>query len=106
MSASGPVADWLPTAGRRSPWRDATVLVAGIVITGGVGSVLNLVPAAVIIAVVGQMITLTGTDAYFQMIFKGVLLLAAMGIYQLAGSGVRIPWRLRAPALRRTGENA
>lgn len=84
----------------------ATVLVAGIVITGGVGSVLNLVPAAVIIAVVGQIITLTGTDAYFQMIFKGVLLLAAMGIYQLAGSGIRIPWRLRAPAIRRTGDNS
>ena len=84
----------------------ATVLVAGIVITGGVGSVLNLVPAAVIIGVVGQIVTLTGTDASIQMIFKGVLLLVAMGIYQLAGSSVRIPWRLRAPALRPTGGTA
>jgi ribose transport system permease protein len=77
----------------------ATVLVAGIVITGGIGSLLSVLPAAVIIAVVGQMITLTGTDANFQTIFKGVLLVAAMGVYQLAGGRFRIPWRLRRPAI-------
>lgn len=77
----------------------ATVLVAGIVITGGVGSLLSVLPAAVIIAVVGQMITLTGTDANYQTIFKGVLLVAAMGVYQLAGGRFRIPWRLRRPAI-------
>ncbi|MFS0734709.1 ABC transporter permease [Microbacterium sp. 1P10UB] len=84
----------------------ATVLVAGILITGGVGSVLNVLPAAVIIAVVGQVITLTGTDSYYQMIFKGVLLLAAMGVYQLVGSGVRVPWRLKGALLRREGARA
>ncbi len=77
----------------------ATVLVAGIVITGGVGSILSVLPAAVIIAVVGQIITLTGTDAYYQTIFKGLLLLAAMGVYQLAGRGIRLPWRLRGAAI-------
>lgn len=77
----------------------ATVLVAGIVITGGVGSILSVLPAAVIIAVVGQIITLTGTDAYYQTIFKGLLLLAAMGVYQLAGKGIRLPWRLRGAAI-------
>ena len=84
----------------------ATVLVAGILITGGVGSVLNVLPAAVIIAVVGQVITLTGTDSSYQMIFKGVLLLAAMGVYQLVGSGVRVPWRLKGTLLRREGARA
>jgi len=79
----------------------ATVLVAGIVITGGVGSLLSILPAAVIIAVVGQIITLTGTDAYYQTIFKGVLLVAAMGIYQLAGRRMRMPWRLSRPAIDR-----
>jgi ribose transport system permease protein len=76
----------------------ATVLVAGIVITGGVGSLLSILPAAVIIAVVGQIITLTGTDAYYQTIFKGVLLVAAMGVYQLAGRTIRLPWRLSRSA--------
>jgi ribose transport system permease protein len=75
----------------------ATVLVAGIVITGGVGSVLSVLPAAVIIAVVGQIITLTGTDPYYQTIFKGVLLIVAVGVYQLAGR-LSVPWRLRMPA--------
>lgn len=84
----------------------ATVLVAGIVITGGVGSILNVLPAAVIIAVVGQVITLTGTDAYYQMIFKGVLLLAAMGVYQVVGSGIRIPWRLRSAPIAGQGAGA
>jgi ribose transport system permease protein len=84
----------------------ATVLVAGILITGGVGSVLNVLPAAVIIAVVGQVITLTGTDAYYQMIFKGVLLLAAMGVYQFVGSGIRLPWRLGGKLLSREGVRA
>jgi len=77
----------------------ATVLVAGILITGGVGSLLSVLPAAVIIAVVGQIITLTGTDANFQTIFKGVLLVAAMGVYQLAGGSLRIPWRLKKSAV-------
>lgn len=76
----------------------ATVLVAGIAITGGVGSVLSILPAAVVISVVGQIITLTGTDPSYQTIFKGVLLLAAMGVYQLAGSGIRIPSALKRPA--------
>ena len=75
----------------------ATVLVAGIVITGGVGSLLSVLPAAVIIAVVGQIITLTGTDSYYQTIFKGVLLIAAMAVYGLAGKKIRVPWRLRRP---------
>lgn len=70
------------------------VLVAGIVITGGIGSLLSVLPAAIIIAVVGQIITLTGTDAYYQTIFKGVLLIVAMGLYQLSGNSFRIPWRL------------
>lgn len=73
----------------------ATVLVAGIVITGGIGSILSILPAAVIIAVVGQIITLTGTDTYYQTIFKGVLLIAAMGVYGLADKGFTIPWRLK-----------
>jgi ribose transport system permease protein len=76
----------------------ATVLVAGIVITGGVGSLLSILPSAVIIAVVGQIITLTGTDAYYQTIFKGVLLVTAMGVYQLAGRTIRLPWRLSRSA--------
>ena len=84
----------------------ATVLVAGIAITGGIGSVLSVLPAALVVAVVGQMITLTGTDPYYQTIFKGVLLLAAMGVYQLAGSGLRVPWRLRRAPLVRTGDAA
>ena len=75
----------------------ATVLVAGIVITGGVGSLLSVLPAAVIIAVVGQIITLTGTDSYYQTIFKGVLLIVAMGVYGLAGKKIKVPWRLRRP---------
>jgi ribose/xylose/arabinose/galactoside ABC-type transport system permease subunit len=75
------------------------VLVAGIVITGGIGSLLSVLPAAVIIAVVGQIITLTGTDAYYQTIFKGVLLIVAMGLYQLSGNPIRIPWRLRQPPI-------
>lgn len=79
----------------------ATVLVAGIAITGGVGSVLSVLPAAVVVAVVGQVITLTGTDPYYQTIFKGVLLLVAMGVYQLAGDGLRVPWRLGRPGLVR-----
>lgn len=78
----------------------ATVLVAGIVITGGVGSLLSLLPAAVVIAVVGQIITLTGTDAYYQTILKGVLLVAAVGIYGLSGRKLRLPWRLKQPLLR------
>ena len=81
----------------------ATVLVAGILITGGVGSLLSVLPAAVIIAVVGQIITLTGTDANFQTIFKGVLLVAAMGVYQLAGGRFRMPWRLNKPVIDTKG---
>lgn len=76
----------------------ATVLVAGIAITGGIGSLLSVLPAAVIIAVVGQIITLTGTDPYYQTIFKGCLLIAAVGVYSLA-ERVRIPWRLAAPSV-------
>lgn len=81
----------------------ATVLVAGIVITGGIGSLLSVLPAAAIIAVVGQIITLTGTDSYYQTIFKGVLLIAAMGVYGLAGGRLTIPWRLRRPAVDTPG---
>lgn len=77
----------------------ATVLVAGIVITGGVGSILSVLPAAVLIGVMGQVIVLTGTDAYYQTILKGVLLVAAMGVYRLAGRQLRVPWRVRRPAL-------
>ncbi len=77
----------------------ATVLVAGIVITGGVGSLLSVLPAAVLIGVMGQVIVLTGTDAYYQNILKGVLLVAALGVYRLSGHQIRIPWRLRRPAL-------
>lgn len=77
----------------------ATVLVAGIVITGGIGSLINLVPAAAVIAVIGQTITLTGTNAHYQTIFKGLLLVAAVSVYQVSGQRVRIPWRLRRPAL-------
>ena len=76
----------------------ATVLVAGIVITGGVGSLLSVLPAAVVLAVVGQIVTLTGIDASYQTIFKGVLLVAAMGAYALVGGRLRLPSRLRAPA--------
>ena len=79
----------------------ATVLVAGIVVTGGIGSVLSVLPAAVIIAVVGQIITLTGTDPYYQTIFTGVLLIVAVGVYNLAGARIRVPWRLGRPALDR-----
>lgn len=79
------------------------VLVAGIAITGGIGSLLSILPAAVIIAVVGQMITLTGTDAYYQTIFKGVLLIVAMGVYQLSGNKLRIPWRLKRGAIDKQG---
>lgn len=81
----------------------AVVLVAGIVITGGVGSLLSVLPAALVIAFVGQIITLTGTDAYYQTIFKGFLLIAAMGIYQVAGNGIRTPWRVRRQAIDREG---
>lgn len=81
----------------------ATVLVAGIVITGGIGSLINLIPAAAVIAVIGQIITLTGTNAHYQTIFKGVLLVAAVSVYQLSGRRIRIPWQLRRPALP-TGE--
>lgn len=79
----------------------ATVLVAGIVITGGLGSLLSILPAAVIIAVVGQIITLTGTDSYYQTIFKGVLLIAAMALYGLTGSRLTLPRRLRRPPVDR-----
>ncbi|PZR55320.1 hypothetical protein DNL40_02815 [Xylanimonas oleitrophica] len=82
----------------------ATVLVAGIVITGGIGSVLSVLPAALIIAVVGQVITLTGTDSYYQTIFKGVLLVAAVGVYSLAGKKITVPWRLRQPAVARPAD--
>lgn len=68
----------------------ATVLVAGILITGGVGSILSVLPAAIVITVVGQIFTLTGTDAYYQTIFKGLLLIGAMGIYQFNGSKVQL----------------
>lgn len=77
----------------------ATVLVAGIVITGGVGSLLSILPSALVIAVMGQVITLTGTNAYYQTIFKGVLLVLAVSVYQLSGRRLRIPWRLRRPAV-------
>jgi ribose/xylose/arabinose/galactoside ABC-type transport system permease subunit len=77
----------------------ATVLVAGIVITGGIGSLINLIPAALVIAVIGQTITLTGTNAHYQTIFKGILLVAAVSVYQLSGRRIRIPWQLRRPAL-------
>ncbi len=73
----------------------ATVLVAGIVITGGVGSLLSLLPAALVVAVAGQIITLTGTDAYYQTILRGVILIAAVGAYSIGRSRIRIPWRLR-----------
>lgn len=81
----------------------ATVLVAGIVVTGGIGSLVNLVPAAAVIAVVGQVITLTGTNAHYQTIFKGVLLVAAVSLYEVSGRRIRIPWRLRRPALAAPG---
>ncbi len=77
----------------------ATVLVAGIAITGGVGSLINLLPAAAVIAVIGQTITLTGANAHYQTILKGVLLVAAVSLYQLSGRRIRLPWRLRRPAL-------
>lgn len=84
----------------------ATVLVAGIAITGGIGSILSVLPAALVVAVVGQIITLTGTDPYYQTIFKGLLLIVAMGVYQLAGRGFRLPWRLRRAPLGRGGAGA
>jgi len=64
-----------------------------------VGSLLSILPSALVIAVMGQVITLTGTNAYYQTIFKGVLLVLAVSVYQLSGRRLRIPWRLRRPAV-------
>ncbi|TDD71252.1 ABC transporter permease [Jiangella aurantiaca] len=60
------------------------VLVAGIALTGGRGSVLAVLPAAVLLGVVDQVIRLTGTNTNYQFVLKGLILIAAMWLYQAA----------------------
>lgn len=67
------------------------VLVAGVALTGGRGSVLAVFPAAVLLAVVDQVITLTGIDTNYQFILKGTILIAAMWLYQSAGGRLPLP---------------
>lgn len=72
------------------------VLVAGVALAGGRGSVLAVFPAALLLAVVDQVITLTGTDTNYQFILKGAILIGAMWLYQSAGGRLALPTFLRA----------
>lgn len=76
------------------------VLVAGIALTGGRGSVLAVFPAALLLAVVDQVITLTGTDTNYQFILKGLILIVAMWVYQAAGARPALPRIFRSAQVR------
>jgi ribose transport system permease protein len=61
------------------------VLVGGIVLTGGRGSVLAVLPAAGLLAVAGQVITLTGMDTNLQLVITGLVLIGAMLLHRTGG---------------------
>jgi ribose transport system permease protein len=79
------------------------VLIAGVALTGGRGSVLAVLPAAALLAVAGQVITLTGTDTNFQYIIDGLVLVAAMLLYRTGGPPPALLRTLRMLPTFRTG---
>lgn len=75
------------------------VLVGGVALSGGRGSVLTVLPAATLLAVAGQVIVLTGTDTNYQYIINGLVLIVAMLLYRAGGAEPTIMSTLRG-ALR------
>lgn len=59
----------------------AVAMVAGVAITGGRGSLLNVIPAAIILTVADQAVVLTGIPSYWVTIMNGLILVLAVWIY-------------------------
>lgn len=66
------------------------VLLAGIAVTGGRGSVLGVIPGVLLLALVDNLLNLAGVFSYYQYIAKGVILIVALALYNAAGGELRI----------------
>ncbi|MEN1827298.1 ABC transporter permease, partial [Clostridioides difficile] len=57
----------------------ASVVIGGTSVAGGSGSVLKTVIGVLLMSVINNSFNLLGIDVYFQYIFKGLIILAAVG---------------------------
>lgn len=58
----------------------ASVVIGGTSVAGGAGSVLKTVIGVLLMSVINNSFNLLGVDMYFQYIFKGLIILIAVGI--------------------------
>jgi ribose transport system permease protein len=61
------------------------VLIAGIALTGGRGSVLTVLPAAAVLGLLQNLIVLSGMDSYYRYIVEAVVLVVAVALYEASG---------------------
>jgi ribose transport system permease protein len=74
------------------------VVLGGIALTGGRGSILGAVAGAMLLALVDNVLTIYGVSAYYQFVAKGLILIGALLVYNVGGFNpgklVRVPPRL------------
>lgn len=58
----------------------AAVIIGGMSLSGGQGNIINTVLGVILMSVVANGMGLLGLDPYFQMLFKGVILIGAIFI--------------------------
>ena len=58
----------------------AAVVIGGTSVAGGEGNVLMTIIGVLLISVISNSFNLLGVNIYFQYIFKGLIILAAVGL--------------------------
>lgn len=60
----------------------ASVLIGGTVLGGGAGGVIGTIAGVLIITVLNNIFNLVGISAFYQWIFKGAIMIAAVAVYR------------------------
>jgi ribose transport system permease protein len=63
----------------------AAVVIGGVRLSGGRGSLLGVIAGAFIISILGGIMYLAGVSSYYQDLFQGLILLVAVGISSYRG---------------------
>jgi ribose transport system permease protein len=65
----------------------AAALIGGVALKGGRGTILGVIGGVAILAILGNILNLMGVQTWYKQIMHGVLLLAAIVIYQWSKGG-------------------